>query len=330
MSITNKVFSIFKMEKAKQLNSFLKQLKLDIKTVDRYFKIHRTVIEMLEARGYQITKAELDSTQDMMSFIRFLIDKKQLDNKDLLEKLVLKLLEDKVLIDETKYEIFLENSLPSLLEEEDLNLNKIINSLKSTFKINPKNQKNLEQVINERLESMPTKNWYNQKEIDTLDSLNELYKKPNGSSLHTYYHSNTEKKLSQIAIEISKLKEKTQIQDILFIMDEPLGSQAIEELKKFKTVRISIFLGDHLLFNITKHFLVPKHQLLTKEEANQLISTEKNLLRKLPIIFETDPISRFYDARPGDIFKITRENLSDDGMVRFSEFYRYVTTEVKK
>jgi DNA-directed RNA polymerase subunit H (RpoH/RPB5) len=170
--------------------------------------------------------------------------------------------------------------------------------------------------------------------VNSIEKLGQLYEKPDGTLIYTYYYYNSDpdkKNMQQVIVDLLWAQERYKVKDILFIADENLNTQMADDLKKFKEkFKITIFLGDHLLFNITKHFLVPKHHLMSDEEYKAFVKTEKNIIHKLPIIFDTDPISRFYGANPGQIFKITRENLSDDSMVRYSEFYRYVTTAVNK
>jgi DNA-directed RNA polymerase subunit H (RpoH/RPB5) len=312
------------MEKAKQLNTLLAQVKLDIKTTDRYFKIHRTVVEMLEARGYIIGQAELDSTEDLFSFLGFLVDKKQIDDAEFLKEMVLGFLENKVLEEsESKYKKFVSDEIPVLID--DMSSLDIENSIKKIFKVIVKLEK-LKELINEAIE--------NRRELKSIESLNHLYKKPDGSLIQTYYFYNAEsdkKKIGQVIMDISAYQRKEKdLKEILFIADQQMNTQMTEDLKRYKeNIKFSIFIGDHLLFNITKHFLVPKHHLMNEEEYKAFVATEKNLLRKLPLMFETDPIARFYGAKPGQIFKIIRENLSDDSMVRYSEFYRLVTTALK-
>jgi DNA-directed RNA polymerase subunit H (RpoH/RPB5) len=312
--------------KVSPIHKLLSQLNLDIKTTDRYFKIHRTVVEMLEARGFQVGQAETESTESLLAFLKFLSDKKAVEDAEVLKELALELLEEKFFTDEAgKYTRFVSEEVPVLIE--DMDIKEIVDSLKKMFKVSAKPPRPVDVYIDERIRY--------RKEMKAVETLNHLYQKPDGTLIQTYYFYNAEadkKKTPQIMIDILALRKRNrQIKDILFIADEPMNTQMTEDLKKFREdIKFTIFIGDHLLFNITKHFLVPKHHLMTEEEYKEFVKTEKNLLRKLPIIFETDPIARFYGAKPGQIFKIIRENLSDDGMVRFSEFYRYVTTEVKK
>jgi DNA-directed RNA polymerase I, II, and III subunit RPABC1 len=69
-------------------------------------------------------------------------------------------------------------------------------------------------------------------------------------------------------------------------------------------MNIELFHSDDLQFNITKHILVPKHELLDEKEAKKF---KKTYGTNIPIILKNDPVSRFYDFRRGDIIKITRK-----------------------
>lgn len=70
---------------------------------------------------------------------------------------------------------------------------------------------------------------------------------------------------------------------------------------------IHIFLMKELMYNPTKHELVPKHKKLTPTEAEQFIQ-EMQLKSKnqLPFIQKQDIIARWLGLVPGDIVKITR------------------------
>lgn len=69
---------------------------------------------------------------------------------------------------------------------------------------------------------------------------------------------------------------------------------------------IEIFLVRELLENIIDNVLVPKHILLTKEDVELLLKEYKIKKRQLCCINSDDPISRYYNAKPGDIFRIER------------------------
>jgi DNA-directed RNA polymerase subunit H len=60
--------------------------------------------------------------------------------------------------------------------------------------------------------------------------------------------------------------------------------------------------------DIQKHILVPKHAILTEEEAANLLEQLNVTAIQLPVIFSTDPIAKLIGGKPGQIIKIERES----------------------
>mmetsp|Transcript_59090 Transcript_59090/g.50057 ORF Transcript_59090/g.50057 Transcript_59090/m.50057 type:complete len:157 (+) Transcript_59090:388-858(+) len=56
---------------------------------------------------------------------------------------------------------------------------------------------------------------------------------------------------------------------------------------------LELFLETELMINVTKHELVPKHEVLTAEEKQELLNRYKIEDKLLPRILSTDPISKF-------------------------------------
>jgi len=62
------------------------------------------------------------------------------------------------------------------------------------------------------------------------------------------------------------------------------------------------------LIDIFKSELVPKHEILTKEEEEELLKKYKITKKQLPKILSTDPAVKAIGAKKGDIIKITRKS----------------------
>ncbi|MFB0504748.1 MAG: DNA-directed RNA polymerase subunit H [Candidatus Bathyarchaeia archaeon] len=73
-------------------------------------------------------------------------------------------------------------------------------------------------------------------------------------------------------------------------------------------------------FNIFNHLLVPVHQILTREEREELLQKYKVKPYQLPQIRASDPIVKAIGARPGDILRIIR----DSATAGEYHSYRYV------
>lgn len=67
-----------------------------------------------------------------------------------------------------------------------------------------------------------------------------------------------------------------------------------------------------ILFNITKHVLVPKHEVITDKSEIDTLLKDYNLknLHQLPIILKTDPVARYYGMKSGQVVRITRTSPS--------------------
>lgn len=73
-------------------------------------------------------------------------------------------------------------------------------------------------------------------------------------------------------------------------------------------------------FNIFKHMLVPKHEILTLEEKEEVLAKYRVKPYQLPWIKASDPAAIAIGARPGDILRIIRESPTAGKYIS----YRYV------
>lgn len=78
--------------------------------------------------------------------------------------------------------------------------------------------------------------------------------------------------------------------------------------------------------DVLLHDLCPKHILLTKSEAEELLNKYKIRYTDLPQMFEKDPAAIAIGAREGDVVKIIRES---ETTVDEIEYFRYVKKEKK-
>jgi len=72
--------------------------------------------------------------------------------------------------------------------------------------------------------------------------------------------------------------------------------------------------------DISKHVLVPKHEILSPEEAKKVLERYHAKPEQLPYILSSDPMVRVLGAKPGDIIKIIRESKTAGEIV----YYRLV------
>lgn len=133
------------------------------------------------------------------------------------------------------------------------------------------------------------------KNINFDDDLFYLYKKNKKYGLKFILN---DFKTSQIKDIINSVLENDE-QDIctLFVV--------VNNTFNIKIENVEIFYAKNLRINITKHIMTPKHELVNEVEYENL---KKLGIKNLPIIFETDPMIRWYGWKAGSICKITRES----------------------
>ena len=59
--------------------------------------------------------------------------------------------------------------------------------------------------------------------------------------------------------------------------------------------------------DVSKHELVPKHEIVSEKEKEELIKRFGSL-RNFPRIYSSDPQVKLLGAKPGDVIKIIRKN----------------------
>ncbi|MDG7034846.1 MAG: DNA-directed RNA polymerase subunit H [Nitrososphaerota archaeon] len=75
--------------------------------------------------------------------------------------------------------------------------------------------------------------------------------------------------------------------------------------------------------DISKHVLVPEHEVINTREASKLLEEYHIEVEQLPRITTNDPMVKALNAKAGDIIKITR----DSETAGVTLYYRYVVDE---
>jgi len=73
-------------------------------------------------------------------------------------------------------------------------------------------------------------------------------------------------------------------------------------------------------FRVSEHIYVPKHEVLSREEAEELFRRYNATPEQFPYILSSDPALKELGAKPGDVIKITRRS----GTAGQSVYYRVV------
>lgn len=96
----------------------------------------------------------------------------------------------------------------------------------------------------------------------------------------------------------------------ILVYNKSITASAKKIIETVSHFTIETFQRAELQFNITTHRLVPKHERVVGSEADDI---KKKWGSKLPGILVSDPISRFYHFKKGEVIKVTRK----DGFIAY-------------
>ena len=100
---------------------------------------------------------------------------------------------------------------------------------------------------------------------------------------------------------------KNDATSFIFIFKDDISSQNREAINEFFK-KHQVFQIRRLLFNVSHHSLVPKHEVVRDETEIRNVFERFNIKNKasLPVIHQGDPMAMYQGLVPGDIVKITR------------------------
>jgi DNA-directed RNA polymerase subunit H (RpoH/RPB5) len=132
---------------------------------------------------------------------------------------------------------------------------------------------------------------------------------------------NTNYENNNIAIKIiynniNTIKDHTEVEKFLdkynkyhkFFVVTSLSKKAYKQFDEFP--QTEIFQEIELMVNILEHDLQPKFRLLNKKEVEEYFNTFQNKKREMPRILDSDPVSRYFGAKNGDIIEIIRPSVT--------------------
>ena len=172
-------------------------------------------------------------------------------------------------------------------------------------------------------------------EVNTLYTTNQLdmimHNTQTGKSVYVKFHpgkilkaTNIYDMIEDLFVIDTVLKKNDEL--IIIINDEPNATirATLINIWEQDGIYVNVINRKRLQFNITNHFLVPKHTILTEDEVREFkqrysIKNDDNI----PDISRFSPISQVIGIRPGDICKIDRPSKS----AIISAFYRICTNK---
>lgn len=98
------------------------------------------------------------------------------------------------------------------------------------------------------------------------------------------------------------------------------GATPFTRREMAKCAHVHFFHAKELLHNITRHALVPRHEVVPPDEVEQIKARYCVTDEQWPVIFTTDPVARWFAWPPDTIVRIHRTGLTQDTQI----FYRKV------
>ena len=142
-------------------------------------------------------------------------------------------------------------------------------------------------------------------EIVEKDDERILAIKPDGNQVCAFFTRTRTKFNVDTVQECISMMNKMDINHAIIIYKDiatPVAKKIVDEIVD---MIIELFNEEELQYNITKHYLVPKHELLHSKDSSESKHFKKN---KYPLILKTDPVCKFYGFKIGDVTKVTRKN----------------------
>jgi len=152
-----------------------------------------------------------------------------------------------------------------------------------------------------------------EEELYTMANTNKVFVIHVSDKFKLVYYLNSK-------FKITELTKKFDIEDdVLIVFKEKINNLNLKNLKVLNP-HVEVFLMREMQYNLSRHSLVPKHEILKDDgEVEGLLSTYQLKRNQMPIIQKADPMARYLGVKPGDIVKITRSSPSAGEAI----LYRY-------
>ncbi|XP_061352887.1 DNA-directed RNA polymerase V subunit 5C [Gastrolobium bilobum] len=113
-----------------------------------------------------------------------------------------------------------------------------------------------------------------------------------------------------------QITNEERLNRLIIVVQSKMTAFARKELETCP-LEVEIIEMNDMLFNITKHVLQPKYEVLTDDEKRALLMKYNVEEKQLPYMLKTDPIARYYALRKGQVIKITHKGDLVDSLVAY-------------
>jgi DNA-directed RNA polymerase subunit H (RpoH/RPB5) len=89
------------------------------------------------------------------------------------------------------------------------------------------------------------------------------------------------------------------------IVASAITNKALQQLQE-EFPNSEVFTEPELMIDLVSHVAVPKHEVLTEEETKIFLQDYILKKRQIPEMFISDPVSKYFNAKVGQVFRIIR------------------------
>lgn len=101
--------------------------------------------------------------------------------------------------------------------------------------------------------------------------------------------------------------QKSKGQNRIFIADN-INQKAYKQFRELNNTEV--FFDYELKLNLIEHDLQPIFQVLSEEEKEKFMNEYQVTKKQMSKMKSIDPIARYYNSKPGDVFRIIRPSTS--------------------
>lgn len=173
---------------------------------------------------------------------------------------------------------------------------------------------NLKVMLRERGLDIAALDAMGPKELDALSTTQNIFTLEVNPSLSVVFYL-TKMKISEFKSAMFGKSKDIEDEDIaknddklvIFIFKEDVSAQNRKSINTFFKSH-QVFQISELMFNVSRHSLVPKHEVMRDEAEIKDMFTRYHVKGKsqLPAIHQSDPMAKYLGLVPGDIVRITR------------------------
>ncbi len=147
---------------------------------------------------------------------------------------------------------------------------------------------------------------YDQKNIDLYIENEDKQKK-----YYVYFHVDKAFGKNDMKSVVQKIINQYNDDNIgiIILLKDKESTSILKEKSKPLYKNVEFFEQQKMTFNISKHVFQPKFIILnTEEEKNEVLEKYQTTINKLPKIYTSDPMAKYYDMKKGDMVKVIRND----------------------